>query len=237
MKFSRLTIVLLGASLTFAAGIPLGSRLAQAELTAGSGTPVASSVTSTATTPALRAVRRARLEVTRHVRYDPAYRTLTFKDGVDTKKSVYPEGDVDPSIGVCTDLLTRGLRAGGLDLQKVVHEDAVKAPKAYPTIAGGTDYNIDHRRVGPVLAWMERHAEALPKGRTSASDLATWKAGDVIVWSFHECPRCNPDHVGIVSDRVDAAGVPLVIHNLGPEPTEDDALRSWTVLGHFRALE
>ncbi|MFI5297462.1 MAG: DUF1287 domain-containing protein [Polyangiales bacterium] len=184
-----------------------------------------------------RVVLRARAEVERGVRYDPAYRALTFKDGVDTKKSVYPGGDVDPSIGVCTDLLVRGLRAGGLDLQREVHEDAVAHPKAYPSIASGTDFNIDHRRVSPVLSWMQRHAKSLPTGTTGAGDRATWQAGDVVVWAFNPCPKCNPDHVGLVSDRARIDGLPKVIHNLGPHPTEDDALDDWTILGHFRALD
>jgi uncharacterized protein YijF (DUF1287 family) len=184
-----------------------------------------------------RVVARARLEVERAVRYDPAYRPLTFRDGVDTKKVVYPDGDVDPSIGVCTDLVVRGLRAGGLDLQRAVHEDAVAHPRAYPSIDGGADANIDHRRVAPVLSWMERHATRLPKGTTTADDRASWHAGDVVVWAFNACPRCAPNHVGIVSDRARKDGLPKVIHNLGPTPTEDDDLDAWTVLGHFRPIE
>jgi uncharacterized protein YijF (DUF1287 family) len=215
--------------LAVAVACPLHSNRARAD----AGSPVGK-VTPTATE---RVVSRARLEVARGVRYDPAYRTLTFRDEIDTKRGVYPNGDVDPSRGVCTDLLTRALRAGGLDLQKAVHEDALKAPRAYPTIAPGTDANIDHRRVAPVLAWMQRHAASLPKGTGSANDLASWRPGDVVVWAFGACPRCNPDHVGIVSDRIGADGVPLVIHNLGPSPTEDHALESWNVLGHFRPLE
>lgn len=180
---------------------------------------------------------RARAEVDRGVRYDPAYRTLTFKDGVDTKKTVYPGGDVDPSIGVCTDLLVRALRAGGLDLQREVHEDALAHPKAYPSIVGGVDFNIDHRRVSPVLSWMQRHARSLPTGTTSASDRQSWQAGDVVVWAFEACPRCAPNHVGVVSDRARKDGLPKVIHNLGPHPTEDDDLDAWTILGHFRPIE
>ncbi len=31
-----------------------------------------------------------------------------------------------------------------------------------------------------------------------------------------------------------ARGIPLVLHNIGPTPSEDDRLDTWTVLGHFR---
>jgi uncharacterized protein YijF (DUF1287 family) len=182
-------------------------------------------------------VDRARQEVTRAVRYDPGYRVLTFKAEIDTHKAVYPAGDVDPAIGVCTDLVVRALRAASLDLQRSVHDDVLAHPEAYPSIAARPDANIDHRRVTPVLLWMQRHARSLPRGTVTASDRATWLAGDVVVWAFHPCPQCTPDHVGIVSDRARGDGLPKVLHNLGPTPTEDDALDEWTVLGHFRPVE
>jgi uncharacterized protein YijF (DUF1287 family) len=37
-----------------------------------------------------------------------------------------------------------------------------------------------------------------------------------------------------VSDRKGPRGLPLVLHNIGPKPSEDDRLDAWTVLGHFR---
>ena len=54
------------------------------------------------------------------------------------------------------------------------------------------------------------------------------------MWGFRAGPACTPDHVGIVSDRRGPRGVPLVIHDVGPTPSEDDRLDTWTVLGHFR---
>src|SRR5580658_2388924 len=59
-----------------------------------------------------RIVARAREEVRWHVRYDPSYVPLTFRDGKDTHKPVYPGGDLDSSRGVCTDVVVRALRAG-----------------------------------------------------------------------------------------------------------------------------
>ncbi|WP_437987968.1 DUF1287 domain-containing protein [Sorangium sp. So ce117] len=53
-------------------------------------------------------------------------------------------------------------------------------------------------------------------------------------WGLKSCRSCTPDHVGIVSDRKGPRGIPLVLHNIGPTPSEDDALDAWTVLGHFR---
>ena len=41
-------------------------------------------------------------------------------------------------------------------------------------------------------------------------------------------------HIGIVSDRKTAAGVPLVIHNIGQGTREEDALFLFTLTGHYR---
>lgn len=165
-------------------------------------------------------VARAREEVARRVSYDPSYVALA-----------YPGGDVDPSRGVCTDVVIRSLRTAGVDLQTAVHEDATKHPKAY-ALGHAPDGNIDHRRVGPLLTWFRRHAVAATTS-TEPSAYAAWKPGDVVVWAFHACPSCSPNHIGVVSDRKTAEGRPLVLHNLGPTATEDDDLAAWTILGHF----
>jgi uncharacterized protein YijF (DUF1287 family) len=170
-------------------------------------------------------VARARAEVLRGVVYDPAYVSLRFRDGADTGRRVYPGGDLDPARGVCTDVVIRAMRSVGVDLQERLHADIVAHPRAYPTIAA-PDVNIDHRRVGPLLTYFRLHA--LAPGDDD------WKPGDIVVFAFNACPRCSPDHVGIISDRAGPSGQPLVIHNIGPRPTEDDVLGAWTKLGHFR---
>ena len=164
---------------------------------------------------------RARLEVTRGVSYDPAW----FAIG-------YPNGDPAADVGVCTDVVIRSLRSTGVDLQSRIHEDILRRRDAYTTVKN-VDRNIDHRRVTPMLTYLRAHATALPKAFDETA-LATWEPGDVVVWAFRPCPACNPDHVGIVSDRKGPRGLPLVIHNIGPHPSEDDRLDAWTVLGHFR---
>jgi uncharacterized protein YijF (DUF1287 family) len=95
------------------------------------------------------------------------------------------------------------------------------------------DRNIDHRRATPMLVYLRAHATSLPTTFDAAS-LATWQPGDVVVWAFRPCPACNPGHVGIVSDVRGPRGLPLVLHNIGPVPSEDDRLDAFTVLGHFR---
>jgi uncharacterized protein YijF (DUF1287 family) len=185
-------------------------------------------------TPRERVLARARDEVARKVTYDAAYFKLTFKDGVDTKTAVYPGGDLTPDRGVCTDVVIRGLRAVGIDLQKNVHEDILRRRKAYSTV-DPIDRNIDHRRVGPVLTFLKEHAR--PLGSDPHADAGEWQPADIVVWTFHTCPRCSPDHIGFVSDKLGPRGIPLIIHNVGPIPSETDDLDAWPILGHFRLVE
>jgi uncharacterized protein YijF (DUF1287 family) len=193
---------------TFTSTSPLTSTFTSTSLTS----------TSTNTTPADRVVSRAREEVTRGVLYDPSWYPMR-----------YPQGDVDPSLGVCTDVVIRGYRAAGVDFQKLVHEDVLRNESAYEPWVKKPDATIDHRRVGPLLAYLRRHARSLDKN-------GDWAAGDIVVISFTACPACGPQHIGVVSDQKGPRGLPLLIHNMGPTPREDDTLDAWTHLGHFRVL-
>lgn len=161
---------------------------------------------ATSRPPAALVVERAREEVARAVAYDPAWHPMR-----------YPLGDVDANIGVCTDVVIRGYRAAGVDLQQLVHEDVLRASASYEPYVKKPDATIDHRRVGPLLTYLRRHAQSLPKD-------ADWAPGDIVVISFTGCPSCSPQHVGVVSDKLGPRGVPLLIHNMGPTPREDDTL-------------
>ena len=163
---------------------------------------------------------RARQEVERAVRYDGRWVSLA-----------YPGGDVPADTGVCTDVAIRGFRAAGLDLQRLVHEDILRAPEAYERWVKRADASIDHRRVAPLDRFLKRHARAL-----SIEDPKAYEAGDVVILSFNPCPACSPQHIGIVSDRKGPRGLPLMLHNLGPSPSEDDTLDAWTRLAHYRVL-
>lgn len=176
-----------------------------------------------------RVLARAREEVTRGVVYDGRYRTLTYRDGVDAGRFVYPGGDLEPGRGVCTDVVVRALRAAGIDLQSAVHADIMAHPEPYARFVTHADANIDHRRVGPLMTYLERHAT-----RLSLASEASFAAGDIVVWTFASTAAGAPAHVGIVGDRPGPRGLPLVIHNLGPHPTEDDALDAWVRVGHYR---
>jgi uncharacterized protein YijF (DUF1287 family) len=139
----------------------------------------------------------------------------------------YPGGDVPRSEGVCSDTVIRALRNAGLDLQREVHEDILRAPAAYPMVEK-VDASINHRRVRTLLPWFLRHWQSLPPG-------ATFLPGDVVFFdTFPQRP--GPDHLGVVSDTRGASGQPNVINNWteGATDAEMDLLAWVPVTHHFR---
>lgn len=162
-------------------------------------------------------VAAARNQIGKTTSYDGSYVGLT-----------YPGGDVPIERGVCTDVVIRALRdAHNIDLQKLVHEDMKSAFSAYPTIWGLSrpDRNIDHRRV-PNL---ERYFERKGYERDLSNPQREYLPGDLVT-----CMVGNRPHIMIVSDRKTAAGVPLVIHNIGRGTQEEDRLNDFKITGHYR---
>jgi uncharacterized protein YijF (DUF1287 family) len=143
--------------------------------------------------------------------YDPAYVSLD-----------YPGGDVDPSTGVCTDVVVRALRGIDVDLQRRVHEDMTAAHSDYPNNWNlrRPDPNIDHRRVPNLMRYFERQDKSRPI--TDAPD--DYLPGDIVVWKLPS----GLLHCGIV----DAA--PVVIHNIGRGTQRSADLFSWKQVGHYR---
>ncbi len=151
--------------------------------------------------------------------YDASYCTLA-----------YPNGDPPRGTGACTDVVIRSLRADKIDLQALVHEDMARHWDRYPHRWGlaRPDRNIDHRRVPNLAVFFTRHGRVLPSA-VNTKTLPTWQPGDIVAWKLPP----NTDHIGIVSDRRDAQGIPLVIHNLS-RCAEQDALTAWPIVGHYR---
>lgn len=149
--------------------------------------------------------------------YDPAYVRLD-----------YPGGDVPIERGVCTDVIVRAYRAVGVDLQQLVHEDMRAHFAQYPDNWGlrRPDRNIDHRRVPNLARYFSRHGQSLGTAATDAEFLP----GDLVTWRL---PSGVP-HIGIVSDRADAGGTPLIVHNIGAGAQEEAVLRAYTITGHYR---
>lgn len=157
-------------------------------------------------------------EQTRHrVVYDGAYQRIP-----------YPMGDVAPDRGVCTDVVIRAYRQLGVDLQQTVHEDMKAYFHLYPKHWGLTrpDTNIDHRRVPNLQTFFKRHGQSLPVPQTADQ----FRPGDLVTWMLPG----NLPHIGIVSDRTSEDGKrPLIIHNIGAGPQEEDALYVAPITGHY----
>jgi uncharacterized protein YijF (DUF1287 family) len=145
----------------------------------------------------------------------------------------YPNGDVPREMGVCTDVIVRAVRNAGVDLQKALHEDIRRAPKAYPMIKGAGNPAIDQRRVGTLLPYFKRHWEAHTAALDDPND--PLRPGDVIFMDTFPS-RSGPDHIGIISDRLDDQGLPLVINNWtnGTKTSEMDLLTFVPVMFRFR---
>ena len=143
----------------------------------------------------------------------------------------YPGGDVPANIGVCTDVLIRSYRAAyGFDFQKAVHEDMKANFSTYPKNWGlkRTDRNIDHRRVSNLETYLIRQGASLGISREPPD----FQPGDIVSWRL----AGGLPHIGIVSDRKAADGTPLIIHNVGAGPQEEDVLFLYKMNGHFRFI-
>jgi uncharacterized protein YijF (DUF1287 family) len=169
-----------------------------------------------ADTPKL--VKAARLQTLSSVIYDGAY-----------KRIAYPMGDVPASRGVCTDVVIRAYRTLGIDLQVLVHEDMRANFHLYPRLWGLSkpDSNIDHRRVPNLQKFLGRMNAKLPRAGSATNFLP----GDLVTWMLPG----NLPHIGIVSDqRAANSDRPLIIHNIGAGPREEDMLFAFPITGHFR---
>lgn len=162
-------------------------------------------------------VRDARSQIGVTVNYDPAYRKLD-----------YPLGDVNIQTGVCTDVVIRAYRGQGVDLQVLVHEDMRRFFGKYPKNWGlkSPDKNIDHRRVPNLQTFFTRHGQSFKISQNTQD----YQAGDIVTWKIPP----NLPHIGIISERKNAHGEPLVIHNIGAGTQEEDVLHNWPLTGHYR---
>lgn len=169
--------------------------------------------------PALRRIVDDALEQTTYTKnYDPSYVKLD-----------YPNGDIASDRGVCSDVIVRAFRKGGLDLQKAVHEDMEKNFAAYPRAWGLTkpDPNIDHRRVQNLATYFTRQGKA----REITMNPKDYQPGDVVVWDTGG----NHPHIGILSTVLSDTNERFcVVHNIGAGAKLEDVLFSWKIVGHYR---
>ena len=115
-----------------------------------------------------------------------------------------------------------------MDLQKLVHEDIKRHFSDYPQLWGlkRPDKNIDHRRVPNLQHYFRRRGYELPISENPED----YEAGDLVTSMVPP----NLPHIMIVSDRKNALGQPLVIHNIGAGVQEEDRLFEFRITGHYR---
>ncbi|MDQ7790784.1 MAG: DUF1287 domain-containing protein [Clostridia bacterium] len=161
-------------------------------------------------------VEAARAEIARGTRYDAGY---------------YPGGYPPDGLGACTDIIWVALRGAGIDLKALVDEDIRQFTADYPRLGGVPDPNIDFRRVPNLVVFFGKYGMTLTTEIIPGNpeNLTEWQPGDIVVWD-------GPEHIGIVSDRRRSDGVPLAIHNCGPQASENTALLNWPgkITYHFR---
>ena len=148
----------------------------------------------------------------------------------DYRKINYPNGDIPRGEGVCSDVIVRALRdARKMDLQELMHVDMEanfnKYPRKRKWLLARPDSNIDHRRVLNQECFFTRQGWAVPVS-TNRND---YLPGDFVTCRVYGLP-----HIVIVSDRNARDGTPLVIHNIGGGPQEENALFGFELAGHFR---
>lgn len=150
------------------------------------------------------------------VTYDPSYYSIP-----------YPNGDVAPEIGVCTDVIIRAYRKMGYDLQKLIHEDMKKAHEVYNKrrMTKKLDTNIDHRRTPNMETYFTRQGVKL-----SISDKDTdYQAGDIIFWDV------ATGHVGlVVNEKVPGTQRNFIVHNICCGVQKEDFLFGAKITGHYR---
>ncbi|MDR0394054.1 MAG: DUF1287 domain-containing protein [Tannerella sp.] len=152
-----------------------------------------------------------------HVQYDPSYFEIA-----------YPNGDVPPGKGVCTDVIIRAYRKMGIDLQQKVHEDMRANFNIYPKNWGLShpDKNIDHRRVLNLMTFFSRHGIV----KTISKNPEDYLPGDIVCWNLGG----SITHIGIVSKKKSFSGERhLIIHNIGAGQVLEDCLFSYRIIGHY----
>lgn len=153
----------------------------------------------------------ARRDAQRHPHYNGAY--VSENNG-------YP----DPDIGVCTDVVWRAFQQAGYSIRSMLNADIKNHPTRYPMVTH-PDPKIDFRRVKTLRPFFEAYAQ---KCEIEKKNPKEWQPGDIVIF------LPNDYHIGVLSDKRNKEGFPLVFHNQGQNIREEDFLPSISVSGHYR---
>lgn len=145
------------------------------------------------------------------LRYDDRY----FSGG-------YPPDD----IGVCTDVVWKGLKGINVNLKDIMDRDIDRHLSAYKEVISTPDPNIDFRLVPRLEVFLERKTEVLS---TDLTNLLVWQPGDIVTFEH--------SHVAVVSSLRNIWGMPYIIqHGKDPAAEEDRifATDGMKISGHYR---
>lgn len=124
--------------------------------------------------------------------------------------------------GTCTDTIWRAFKNAGYSLRDMVNNDIKNNKRDYPSIEY-IDINIDFRRVNNLEIFFSKYALNLT---LNYKEIDKWQPGDIVIF--------ENKHIGIISDRRNADGIPYVIHNGGQPVREEDFLTKMEITGHYR---
>lgn len=139
------------------------------------------------------------------------------------KSKYYIGGYPNDNYGVCTDVVSFGLKGAGYDLKKLVNEDINNHKELYGIDV--IDENIDFRRVKNLKIYFENNAIKLTN---DIYDISNWQGGDIVIFN---------NHIGIVSDKRNKNGVAFVLHHATPYQLyyEEDILEQRKdIVGHYK---
>ena len=138
------------------------------------------------------------------------------------KSKYYAAGYPDDKYGVCTDVVTFGLKDAGYDIRELLDDDIRN--NRYKYDIDERDKNIDFRRVSNLNVYMKKYFVTLT---TDLSKIEEWQGGDIIVFE---------KHIGVISDKRNKNGIPYLIHHTDVQSDfEEDILETRKdIVAHYR---
>ena len=145
---------------------------------------------------------------------------LTYSD------RYYSGGYPPERIGVCTDVVWRGLTGLDVTLKELVDQDIASNFQAYSQVIASADPSIDFRLVPVLRVYFDRHCVRLSD---DPFNLLAWQPGDFVVY--------DDQHVAVVSAMRSFLGYPYIIqHGKDPAGDEDRLFNDCglKLTGHYR---